>query len=335
MVRLVSVENEEQLQSDSIMGDDISDSKTDAPDSSQEIVFSSAVEETPLQSLNGYPIAITALAVVGLAIYSFINLPASLAFLPVFARAMLLLAGLFLLKGLYMLHPNQAALLVLFGAYRGTDRCNGLRWCNPLCRVRKISLRAHSFISDEIKVNDKSGNPIEIAAAVVWRVNDTARASFNVENYEDYVHVQSEAAIRFIASAFAYDSADDDQNDAPEVTLRSGVHQINAALIRALQDRFDEAGLLVEDAKLTHLAYAPEIASVMLRRQQAEAIIAARQKIVSGAVSMVEMALQALTEYDLVQLDDERKASMVSNLMVVLCAETDVKPVVNVGTLYS
>jgi regulator of protease activity HflC (stomatin/prohibitin superfamily) len=250
-------------------------------------------------------------------------------------RLGLVASGGYILAGLYVLHPNQAAILTLFGAYRGTDRSAGLRWSNPLCRVRKISLRTRSFISEPIKVNDSRGNPIEIAAAILWRVRDTARATFDVEDYAAYVHVQSEAAIRYLASSFAYDDVDETRNMPAEMTLRSGIAAVNRALSTALQTRFDHAGLVVEDAKLTHLAYAPEIASMMLRRQQAEAVIAARQKIVTGAVTMVEMALRALAEHAVVELDDERKASMVSNLMVVLCAETDVKPVVNVGTLYS
>jgi regulator of protease activity HflC (stomatin/prohibitin superfamily) len=183
-------------------------------------------------------------------------------------------------------------------------------------------------------VNDKRGNPIEIGAAIVWRVDDAARARFDVENYEEYVRVQSEAAIRHLASAYAYDEADEAVPGHTEITLRSGIEEVSAALSRELQNRFALAGILVEDAKLTHLAYAPEIAGVMLRRQQAEAIISARSKIVTGAVSMVEMALNALSERRVVELDDERKAAMVSNLLVVLCAESDVQPVVNAGTLY-
>jgi len=248
----------------------------------------------------------------------------------------ILLAGLGMLtmRGLYMLQPNQAALLLLFGKYRGTDRKPGLRWANPLCTRTKISLRAHNFNSDKIKVNDKRGNPIEIGAAIVWRVDDSARAQFDVENYEEYVRVQSEAAIRHLANGYADDEGDEPVPGHTETTLRSGIEEVGATLSRELQERFEQAGIVVEDAKLTHLAYAPEIAGVMLRRQQAEAIIAARQKIVTGAVSMVEMALNALSERRVVDLDDERKASMVSNLLVVLCAENEVQPVINAGTLY-
>ena len=293
----------------------------------------STIDEIPLRSLNGYAMAIVGLIAVGLTLYSLIPLPQSLPPFNIFVRIVLLLTGVSLLLGLYVLQPKQAALLLLFGAYRGTDHGAGLRWASPLYRVKKISLRAHNLNSEKIKVNDKRGNPIEIGAAIVWRVDDTAKATFDVENYQDYVRIQSEAAIRHLASTYAYDDADA-ENGRPGITLRSGIHEVSMALLRELQERFDRAGIMVEDAKLTHLAYAPEIAGVMLRRQQAEAIIAARQKIVTGAVTMVEMALQQLSEHDVVHLDDERKAAMVSNLMVVLCAESDVQPVVNAGTLY-
>jgi regulator of protease activity HflC (stomatin/prohibitin superfamily) len=250
-----------------------------------------------------------------------------------FVAAPLILVGIFLLAGIYMLQPNQAALLLLFGDYRGTDRSSGLRWANPFYRKTKISLRAHNLNSEKLKVNDKRGSPIEIAAAIVWRVQDTAQASFDVENYQAYVRIQSDAAIRHVASSYAYDDGDE-QSDGPEITLRSGMAEVAGALARELQERLDQAGILVQDAKLTHLAYAPEIAGVMLRRQQAEAIIAARQKIVQGAVTMVEMALKGLSEHNIVELDNERKAAMVSNLLVVLCADNEAQPVINTGTLY-
>lgn len=241
--------------------------------------------------------------------------------------------GALTFAGLYMLQPNEAALLLLFGAYAGTDRSKGLRWANPFLRKKKISLRAHNLISDKLKVNDKRGNPIEIAAAIVWKVRDSAQASFDVEDYETYVRMQAEAAIRHLASSYAYDEGEDLTHGEP--TLRAGQDRVAASLARELTERFDQAGIVVEDAKLTHLAYAPEIAQVMLRRQQAEAIITARQKIVQGAVSMVEMALKGLSERSIVELDDERKAAMVSNLMTVLCAESEVQPVINTGTLYT
>jgi regulator of protease activity HflC (stomatin/prohibitin superfamily) len=243
--------------------------------------------------------------------------------------------------GFFTLQPNESRVLVLFGAYKGTVRTDGFHWANPFylgssgaCSKSgarsRISLRARNFNSDKLKVNDKRGNPIEIAAVVVWRVQDTAQALFDVEDFENYVRVQSESAVRHLASGFAYD-----QGEESEVTLRSGGDEIAQALKQELQERLNKAGVLVEEARLTHLAYAPEIAQSMLRRQQAEAVIAARQKIVQGAVSMVDMALKELAAKQVVQLDDERRAAMVSNLMVVLCSESEVHPVVNTGTLYS
>lgn len=240
------------------------------------------------------------------------------------------------LGGLYMLQPNQAALLLLFGSYRGTDRERGLRWSNPFYSKTKISVRAHNFNSEKLKVNDARGNPIEIAATVVWRVDDTARASFDVENYEAYVLTQAESALRHLALSYAYDNFDEPHPTAKaEVTLRSGTEEVSAALRSELQERFGQAGIVVVDAKLTHLAYAPEIAGTMLRRQQAEAVVAARTKIVQGAVGMVELALNGLAERGLIELDDERRAAMVSNLLVVLCSDHDATPVVNAGTLYN
>jgi hypothetical protein len=251
----------------------------------------------------------------------------------VLVAILLFVAGVLMFAGIYMLQPNEAANLLLFGRYRGTDREPGLRWANPFYRKLKISLRAHNLASERLKVNDKRGNPIEVAAAIVWRVQDAAQACFDVEDYGQYVAVQAEAAIRHLASSYAYDEAED--LAAGETTLRAGQDKVAASLARELHERFAQAGIVVEDAKLTHLAYAPEIAQVMLRRQQAEAIIAARSKIVHGAVSMVEMALKGLSERGIVHLDDERRAAMVSNLLVVLCAESEVQPVINTGTLYS
>jgi regulator of protease activity HflC (stomatin/prohibitin superfamily) len=246
----------------------------------------------------------------------------------------LFLLGTLVLAGLYTLQPNEAAILQLFGAYRGTSRVPGLRGTIPFYTRRKLSARARNLNGDRLKVNDKSGNPIEIAAVVVWHVEDTAKAAFDVEDYENFVKVQSEAAVRHLASSFAYDE-DDTHGGALGPTLLGSADVVANALVRELQARLDQAGVVVEEARLTHLAYAPEIAQVMLRRQQAEAIIAARKKIVHGAVSMVEMALAELSAKQVVNLDDERKASMVSNLMTVLCAESEVQPVINTGTLYS
>ena len=237
---------------------------------------------------------------------------------------LLFLAGLLFLSGLYTLQPNEAAILQLFGSYRGTTRVAGLRGTNPFYTRRKVSLRARNLNGERLKVNDKRGNPIEIAAVVVWRVDDTAKASFDVDNYENYVKLQSEAAVRHLASSFAYDHGDVEPGGVLEPTLLGGSELISRALVMELQQRLAKAGVVVDEARLMHLAYAPEIAQVMLRRQQAEAIIAARTKIVHGAVSMVEMALRELSEKQVVALDDERKAAMVSNLMTVLCAESEV-----------
>jgi len=247
----------------------------------------------------------------------------------------LFMLGLFILAGLYTLQPNEAVILQLFGSYRGSSRVPGLRGTNPFYSRRKMSLRARNLNGERLKVNDKRGNPIEIAAVVVWRVDDTARASFDVDNYENYVKLQSEAAVRHLASSFAYDHGDTLAGNVPEPTLLASTDSVSRALVVELQQRLDKAGVVVEEARLMHLAYAPEIAQVMLRRQQAEAIIAARTKIVHGAVSMVEMALRELSEKQVVALDDERKAAMVSNLMTVLCAESEVQPVINTGTLYN
>ncbi len=238
--------------------------------------------------------------------------------------------AILLLAGLFTLQPNTSAVLILFGAYKGTVRDSGFFWMNPLMKKEKISLRARNLNGEKLKVNDKRGNPIEIAVVVVWRVSDTAQASFDVDNYGSYVAVQSESAVRHLASSYAYD-----QGEGDEVTLRSATESVNEALQIELQERLGKAGVLVEEARLTHLAYAPEIAQVMLRRQQAEAIVDARTKIVQGAVGMVELALDELEKKQVVELDAERKASMVSNLLVVLCGESEVHPVVNTGTLYS
>ncbi len=241
--------------------------------------------------------------------------------------------GFFFLSGMYMLQPNEVALLSLFGDYKGTDRSEGLRWVNPFYAKRKLSLRARTLNTPPLKVNDKRGNPVEIGAAIVWRVEETALAIYNVDDFERFVNVQAEAALRHLASQYAYDDGEDLSQD--ETTLRAGMDVVANAMRVELHTRFAAAGIDVEDAKLTHLAYAPEIAQVMLRRQQAEAIISARKKIVHGAVSMVEEALQGLSERKIVELDDERKAAMVSNLLVVLCSDKDAQPVINAGTLYN
>ena len=245
------------------------------------------------------------------------------------------ITAVLVLLGLYTLQPNEAAIIQLFGAYRGTTRTPGLRATNPFYARKKLSLRARNLNGERLKVNDKRGNPIEIAAVVVWRVDDTAKAFFDVDSYENYVKLQAEAAVRHLASSFAYDDADRTMPDTAEPTLLASATTVTRALVTELEERFEKAGVIVEEARITHLAYAPEIAQVMLRRQQAEAIIAARTKIVHGAVSMVQMALNELSERRVVELDDERRAAMVSNLLTVLCAESEVQPVVNTGTLYA
>jgi regulator of protease activity HflC (stomatin/prohibitin superfamily) len=236
---------------------------------------------------------------------------------------------LFTICGFYSLQANEAAAITLFGSYKGTDRTPGLRWVVPWYHRTKISLRARNVTGEKLKVNDKRGNPIEIAAVVVWRVTDTAAALFDVDHYEHFVNVQIETAVREIASHFAYDHGEHE-----EPTLRADADQVSAKLRDLLQDRLHIAGVMVDEAKLSHLAYAPEIASAMLRRQQAEAVLAARQKIVQGAVEMVDQALRHLAERNVVELDTERKAAMVSNLLVVLCSDSEAQPVVNAGSLY-
>jgi regulator of protease activity HflC (stomatin/prohibitin superfamily) len=244
----------------------------------------------------------------------------------------LLIGGLavFVCNGFFALQPNEARVLILFGAYKGTVRTSGWNWTNPLNTKLRISLRSRNLEGERLKVNDKRGNPVEIAAVVVWRVQDTAQAVFDVQDYEAYVRVQSESAVRHLATMYVYDHGEEH-----ELTLRGGMDEVAAALQRELHDRVTKAGVQIEEARLTHLAYAPEVAGLMLRRQQAEAIIDARQKIVHGAVSMVQMALKELTENKVLELDEERKAAMVSNLLVVLCGEHDAQPVINAGTLYT
>ncbi|MDP2715165.1 SPFH domain-containing protein [Rheinheimera sp.] len=231
--------------------------------------------------------------------------------------------------GFYMVHPNQSAVLQLFGRYVGTDLNNGLRWSNPLYSKQKVSLRVRNFESSKMKVNDNAGNPVEIAAVVVWKVVDSAEAVFEVDNYENFVSIQSESAIRHLASSYAYDAGNDEA-----ISLRSSTDEVTELLKQEIQARLNKAGVQVLEARISHLAYAPEIASAMLQRQQAAAIVAARQQIVEGAVGMVETALQRLSERNVIELDDERKAAMVSNLLVVLCGDHHVQPVINAGSLH-
>jgi len=233
------------------------------------------------------------------------------------------------LGGFFVVNPNEGRVLQLFGAYRGTVRTAGLRWASPFFTKKAVSLRVRNFESGKLKVNDLDGNPVEIAAVVVWRVVDTAEAVFEVDSYEDYVKVQTESAIRNLATRYPYDTHDDEK-----VSLPGNTASVAGDLKHEIQDRLAKAGVEVIEARISHLAYAPEIAAVMLRRQQAAAIIAARARIVEGAVGMVDMALQLLSKSNVVQLDEERKAAMVSNLLVVLCADREAQPVVNTGTLY-
>jgi len=240
-----------------------------------------------------------------------------------------MLAAFTMMAGLYTIEPNSAVVLLLFGEYKGTDRTEGFHWANPFYTKKKLSLRTNNFDSQKLKVNDKKGNPIEISAVVVWRVNETAEALFAVEDYKTYTIVQSESAIRHIATIYPYDSTEDDP-----ISLRSSLDEISQALGKEIQERIAGAGIVIEEARINHLAYAPEIAHAMLQRQQAEAVIAARTKIVDGAVGMVEMALKRLSEENVIELDEERKAAMVGNLMVVLCSDRAAQPIINSGTLY-
>jgi len=242
---------------------------------------------------------------------------------------LVLVIDLLCVGGFTVVNPNEAKVLVFFGTYVGTIKQSGLWWVNPFTRRRRVSLRVRNFESSKLKVNDQDGNPIEIASVIVWRVVETAEAVFHVDDYEHYVHVQSESAVRTLATAYPYDAHQDGQ-----MSLRMSVMEIAHKLSEEIQERVGKAGVEIIEARITHLAYAPEIASVMLRRQQAQAIISARQKIVEGAVGMVEMALDLLSAKHVVELDEERKATMVSNLLVVLCSDRDAQPIVNAGSLY-
>ena len=285
-------------------------------------------------STSGYLIFITFLVLLALTIWRIVSFAGGqpedsevFGFVVSTGVAMVLL--IVLASGFYMIQPNQAAAITLFGAYRGTDRNEGLRWVWPWMGKTKISVRANNLVSDKIKVNDLRGNPIEMAAQVVWRVIDTAQALYDVDDYKAFVMVQIEAAVRTIGSRYPYDDF-----AHAEITLRGNHDEVGVELRKELIARLTMAGITVDECGFTHLAYAQEIAGAMLRRQQAEAVIAARTKLVEGAVTMVEMALQQLSDKGVVDLDDERKAAMVSNLMVVLCGERDTQPVVNTGTLY-
>lgn len=281
--------------------------------------------EKTFKPLSGYLVLVIFLGLLGIVVWNatsqmllLVNLPAALAIL-------------IILPGFFYINPNGSAVLTLFGKYIGTVKENGFFWTNPFFAKKSISLRARNFESERVKVNDKRGNPILISVITVWRVRDTYKAAFEVDDYTSFVKLQSDAAVRNLAGQYSYDNFDDDQL---EITLRSGMAEINHALEDALAERLRIAGIEVMEARIGYLAYAEEIASAMLKRQQAEAIVAARIKIVEGAVSMVEMALRDITHKQIADFDNEKKATMVSNLMVVLCSDKDATPVINTGTLY-
>lgn len=298
--------------------------------------------ETPFNALPGWAQLGVVFLILAGAIALFVGTGTSMADLPrgvspsfvqiasIIVGVLLVITFVICLCGFFVVNPNESRVLVLFGKYRGTVRQNGFFWTNPFTIKHKVSIRARNLNGEKLKVNDKSGNPIEIAAVVVWKVRDTAEALFDVDDYEEYVSVQSESAVRHLASVHPYDADSDDA-----ISLRRSTDEIAVELQSELDQRLAKAGVEVVEARLTHLAYAPEIASAMLQRQQADAIISARQKIVDGAVGMVQMALAKLQEENVVELDEERKASMVSNLLVTLCSEQSTQPVVNTGTLYS
>jgi hypothetical protein len=286
--------------------------------------------ERELRGLSGWLVTFVVVAVGLGVVWTMANVEPGDAFNWILAVgvAVLVLDGL-MLAGLVAVNPNEASVVTLFGVYKGTIKRAGFWWVNPLTTRRKLSLRVRNFESAKLKVNERDGNPIEIAAVVVWRIVETFEAVFNVDDYENFVHVQSEAAVRNLATTYPYDSHDDGS-----VSLRLSAGEVADRMRHEIQDRLSKAGIDVIEARISHLAYAPEIAGAMLRRQQATAIIAARQKIVEGAVGMVEMALDEISRKNVVALDEERKAAMVSNLLVVLCSEKGVEPVVNTGTLY-
>jgi regulator of protease activity HflC (stomatin/prohibitin superfamily) len=286
-------------------------------------------QERPSATQNGYVMLLVLLGAILVAGAGFSQIIANREVLGLALFLPAVLAGAFVASGFYFLQPNQAAAILLFGAYRGTDRTTGLRWRLPWLTRTKILTRVHNVTSERLKVNDQRGNPIEIASNVVWRVTDTAQALYDVDDYTKFLFVQIESAVRAIGARYPYDDI-----EHQETTLRGHADVVSEELKIELQDRVAVAGITIDECRLTHLAYAPEIAQAMLRRQQAEAVIAARSKLVQGAVGMVEMALQMLSEKEVVELDDERRAAMVSNLMVVLCSERDTQPVVNAGTLY-
>ncbi len=282
------------------------------------------IKESTLKPISGFSILAITLSLIALSSYLFVI---NWQFLPI----TLILVSLFIIKGFIIINPNEAIVLVLFGNYSGTIKDSGFHWINPFYLRTLISLKARNLNGQSLKVNDKIGNPVEIAAVIVWQVEDTAKAIFEVDDYNKYVNIQSEAAVRHLAGICPYDNFEEENAD---VTLRGGAEKVNTLLENELNERLAPAGIKVIEARISHLAYAQEIAGAMLRRQQATAVVAARRLIVEGAVGMVEMALAKLSEREIVHLDEERKAAMVSNLLVVLCGDKEVNPVVNTGTLH-
>ncbi|HEX4801506.1 MAG TPA: SPFH domain-containing protein [Sphingomicrobium sp.] len=293
------------------------------------VIALTATSERPASTLSGYGMLIVLLLAILGDIYGINRLSSGGEAIDIATVIIATIAFILVFPGFFMLQPNQAAAITLFGEYQGTDRNTGLRWIWPWMAKKKVSVRANNFISDKIKVNDLRGNPIDIAAQIMWRVVDTAQALFDVDDYKQFVRVQVEAAIRTIGSRYPYDDF-----THQEITLRGNHDEVGVQLRNELQARLNVAGIAVDECGFTYLAYATEIAGAMLRRQQAQAVVAARQTLVEGAVGMVQMALDALSKKGVVELDDERRAAMVSNLMVVLCGERDTQPVVNTGTLY-
>ncbi|WP_144603879.1 SPFH domain-containing protein [Algoriphagus algorifonticola] len=274
--------------------------------------------------ISGYMILLLNLALIPAAIFSLVNGQAVPGIASIFAFILLI-------PGYFIVEPNKAMVLLLFGEYKGTVKANGFFWVNPFMTKKKISLRVRNFENKPLKVNDKIGNPVMVGTIVVWQVEDTFKATFDVDDYENFVHLQSDAAVRKMAGSYPYDNFEDEE---AEITLRSGVEEVNNSLEEEIVERLNHAGIKVIEARISHLAYASEIASAMLQRQQATAIVAARQKIVEGAVGMVEMALEDLKVKDIIEFDEDKKATMVSNLMVVLCSDKSASPVLNVGTLH-
>ena len=287
------------------------------------------IRERAAATLPGLPVLLVVLIAIGFLVYALIAQPFGDSVATIITEALLIVVCSFLAGGVFVVNPNEGRVLQLFGDYVGTATTAGLRWANPFYTKKRISLRVRNFESTKLKVNDLEGNPIEIAAVVVWRVVDTAEAVFEVDDYQNFVKVQSEAAVRNLATSYKYDAHEEDQ-----MSLRGNTTAVADHMKKEIQDRLAKAGVEVLEARISHLAYAPEIAQAMLQRQQAGAIIAARQRIVEGAVGMVQMALDMLSQRDILELDNERKAAMVSNLLVVLCGERSTQPVINTGTIY-